>query len=223
MKKRYWIVLLLLAVTAAAVTIGIDLVTKEEPVEPVEYDTANVATSVDEVLLEMANNSLGEGIDVNEEGTGLVIDEELVETSDAKNLLSVEKAKFRLKLENKLFSHELEESEIEQMAEESVRNSVEALEKASSLYDVEVYQDEVTDYINENVASVEIEDKQIYAEALGISVDALDYYFDRDFYVMDVLWEKLISALMEQYPQGADETTNDYMQRIKDEFYDASE
>lgn len=223
MKRRYWIVLLLLAVAATAVTIGIYFVTKEEPADPIEYDTANVATIVDEVLLEMASSSLGEGIDVNEEGTGLVIDEELVENSEAKNLLSVEKAKLRLKLENKLFSHELEESEIEQMAEESVSNLIEALEKASSLYGVEVYQDEITDYINENVASVEVEDKQIYADALGISVDTLDYYFDRDFYVMDVLWEKLIPALMEQNPQGTDETTNDYMQRIKDEFYDASE
>jgi len=92
MKKRYWIVLLLLAVTAAAVTIGIYLTTREEPAEPIEYDTANVATIVNEVLLEMASSTLGEGIAVNEEGTGVVIDEELVENSASKDLLSVEKA-----------------------------------------------------------------------------------------------------------------------------------
>lgn len=40
---------------------------------------------------------------------------------------------------------------------------------------------------------------------------------------MDVLWEKLIPVLMDEYPQEDDETGNDYQERLKESFYSQTE
>ncbi len=77
----------------------------------------------------------------------------------------------------------------------------------------------MTKYIDQNVAVVQTEEKEKYAKALGLTLQELDYVFDRDFYVMDTLWEKLIPVLMETYPQQDEENQNDYLQRIEKEFY----
>ena len=98
-------------------------------------------------------------------------------------------------------------------------NLQQALETADSRYGVSVTQDEVTSYIDQHVATFVNEEKTRYAAALGLSLYELDYIFDRDFYVMDVLWEKLMPFLMKQHPQHAGEDSNSYIQRMKDEFY----
>lgn len=184
---------------------------------PEAIDSANLEDMVTGLLQNASGRDLGAGIRVTQEG--LSINKDQVVTRPVEELLSVEKAKFRLQVENSLLSRDFSEAELEKRAEESVSNLRQALETAASRYDVSVTQSEVTTYIDEFVAVVKSEEKEQYAKALGLSVSELDYLFDRDFYVMDVLWEKLMPVLMKQHPQHAGEDSNSYIQRMKDEFY----
>lgn len=111
---------------------------------------------------------------------------------------------------------------MERTAVADTNKYLEAIQIAKEIYGVSVTQEEVNHYIDKNVTGFVNSEKEEYAKALGLSLYELDYSFDRDFYVMDTLWDKLIPVLMERYPQEDGEDNNLYLERIKKEFYSNS-
>ncbi len=111
--------------------------------------------------------------------------------------------KFRLEVENQL-SNKKNTLDTNSIAMTYTKNYLDALSIAEKFYGVTVSQEEVTKYIDENIAPVVLEEKEAYAKALGLTV------YDRDIYVMDTLWNKLIPVLMERYPKQEGEEDNSY-------------
>lgn len=144
------------------------------------------------------------------------------------NLASVEesldnrKVEFRLKVHNEMSHLKHDNAYLEKVAVEETERYIDALRIAKEIYGVSISQEEVNQYIATNVADIVLPEKERYAKALGISLYKLDYSFDRDFYVMDTLWDKLMPVLMARYPQEDGEDSNLYLDRIKDEFHSHS-
>ncbi|AVK97159.1 hypothetical protein FCT18_06085 [Lysinibacillus sphaericus] len=152
----------------------------------------------------------------------------LQETTKESGLALVEesldkrKAEFRLKVHNEMSHLKHDNAYLEKAAVEETERYIDAIRIAKAIYGVSISQDEVNQYIATNVADIVLPEKERYAKALGISLYKLDYSFDRDFYVMDTLWDKLMPVLMARYPQEDGEDSNLYLDRIKDEFYSHS-
>ncbi|AHN24118.1 hypothetical protein [Lysinibacillus varians] len=152
----------------------------------------------------------------------------LQETTKESGLALVEesldkrKADFRLKVHNEMSHLKHDNAYLEKAAVEETERYIDAIRIAKAIYGVSISQDEVNQYIATNVADIVLPEKERYAKALGISLYKLDYSFDRDFYVMDTLWDKLMPVLMARYPQEDGEDSNLYLDRIKDEFYSHS-
>ncbi|WP_431808057.1 hypothetical protein [Lysinibacillus sphaericus] len=152
----------------------------------------------------------------------------LQETTKESGLALVEesldkrKAEFRLKVHNEMSHLKHNNAYLEKAAVEETERYIDAIRIAKAIYGVSISQDEVNQYIATNVADIVLPEKERYAKALGISLYKLDYSFDRDFYVMDTLWDKLMPVLMARYPQEDGEDSNLYLDRIKDEFYSHS-
>lgn len=136
--------------------------------------------------------------------------------------LDKRKAEFRLKVHNEMSHLKHDNAYLEKAAVEETERYIDALRIAKEIYGVSISQEEVNQYIATNVADIVLPEKESYAKALGISLYELDYSFDRDFYVMDTLWDKLMPVLMARYPQEDGEDSNLYLDRIKDEFYSHS-
>ncbi|MEV9641329.1 hypothetical protein ABZ756_11525 [Mammaliicoccus sciuri] len=134
-------------------------------------------------------------------------------------LLSVTKAEFRIRVENNLTKQEHSTEFMRAMAEKETGRYVDALRVAKEEYGIRVAEEEVTEFIKKNVAIVRSKEKKNYAEALGLTLYQLDYQFDRDFYVMDVLWEKLMPIVTKNYPKQDGESEQAYGERAKEEFF----
>lgn len=111
------------------------------------------------------------------------------------------------------------DTDLSDIAIKHTNNYLKAFSIAEKVYGVTVSQDEVTKYIDENITPIVSDNKEAYANALGLTTYELDYAFDRDIYALDTLWNKLIPVLMKEHPQQDGEDDNDYMDRIKAEFY----
>lgn len=134
-----------------------------------------------------------------------------IQSMELAEFFSVEKTAFRMNVENEM-ANVLIHNNVKQSAEEQVARYLQAISIAEKKYDVTVSQEEVTAYIDQHIAPIEMEEKNRFASALGISREELDYVFDRDFYIMDTLWEKLIPVLQEKHPGLSSE-------EIKEQFY----
>lgn len=142
------------------------------------------------------------------------------ETISLKDLFSVEKTKFREKVVVRLIDEkQYSERKIKQKAEKIVESYVQALENAEKKYDITITQQEVTNYIEQQIQSFQSEEKNLYAKALGLTLEELDYQFDRDTYVVNLLFEKLTPLLIEEYPQSAGEDSNAYYRRLQMEVF----
>lgn len=128
---------------------------------------------------------------------------------------------FRLKVESVLGNQEYNRQELDAYAQYYVKEDLLAIEIAKKKYNVEVTQAEVTNFIDENVKEVVPEEKKLYAQSIGVTLEELDNIFDRDIYIMDVLWSKLTPILMEEYQQGGGESEAEYMERLTNEFFEA--
>ena len=213
-KRVIWLLSILLLL-GIAVGVGSQIVIGKEfftHTADMEIDYTNIDTLVDETLKEMPEISLK-------------IDEIRKDTTaenvsySIKDTLDVQKTKFRFLVENKLFKLSANDAEITAEAKKITKNYQEALEIAEKNYGISITQEEVTKYIDEKVSVFVNEEKELYAKALGLTLDELDYGFDRDFYVMDTLWEKMIPVLMEKYPKETEEDDNNHFERIKEKFY----
>lgn len=180
----------------------------------VSSDRNELEEAVAKVLDEMPDmkikkaKSLGRSVNLNSESV--------------ENTLNNRKAEFRLKVHNEMSNLKHDNAYLEKVAIEETKRYLEALRIAKEIYSVSITQEEVNQYIDTNVADFVMPEKERYAKALGISLYDLDYSFDRDFYVMDTLWDKLMPVLLERYPQEDGEDPNLYLDRIKNEFYSHS-
>lgn len=172
-----------------------------------EFAVAKVLDEMPDVKLNNAK-SLGRSVNLNSESV--------------ENTLNNRKAEFRLKVHNEMSHLKHDNAYLEKVAEEETERYIDALRIAKEIYGVIISQEEVNQYIAINVADIVLPEKERYAKALGISLYELDYSFDRDFYVMDTLWDKLMPVLLERYPQEDGEDSNLYLDRIKDQFYSHS-
>lgn len=137
------------------------------------------------------------------------------------NYFNADKMAFRLKVESLLGNQEYNSRELDEYAQYYVKENLLAIEIAKKKYNVEVTQTEVTNFIEENVKEVVPEEKKLYAQSIGVTLEELDNIFDRDIYIMDVLWSKLTPILMEEYQQGVGESEAEYMERLTNEFFEA--
>ena len=137
------------------------------------------------------------------------------------NYFNVDKMAFRLKVESLLGNQAYNSKELDEYAQYYVNENLLAIEIAKKKYNVEVTQAEVTNFIEENVKEVVPEEKKLYAQSIGVTLEELDNIFDRDIYIMDVLWSKLTPILMEKYQQGGGESEAEYMERLTNEFFEA--
>jgi len=173
-----------------------------------ESAVAKVLDQMSDVINNKANSFKGRSVNLNLESV--------------ENTMDNKKAEFRLKVHNEMSNIKNDDAYLEKVAIEETERYIEAIRIAKEIYGVSITQEEVNQYIATNVADVVMPEKERYAKALGISLYELDYSFDRDFYVMDTLWDKLMPVLMEHYPQEDGEDSNLYLDRIKDEFYSHS-
>lgn len=134
------------------------------------------------------------------------------------SILNVNKTQFRLEVQDLLINQNGGNGNRE-VAQNIVDNYLNALAIARDDYEVNITQEEVTKYIEQNVSDFTSEDKRLYANSLGLTEYELDFVFDRDIYVMDTLWNRLIPVLMDKYPKGDDEENDVYLERIKSTFY----
>ncbi|WP_409369298.1 hypothetical protein [Lysinibacillus sp. 38-6] len=169
-----------------------------------EFAVAKVLDEMPDVKLNNAK-SLGRSVNLNSESI--------------ENTLNNRKAGFRLKVHNEMSHLKHDNAYLEKVAVKETERYIDALRIAKEIYGVSISQEEVNQYIATNVADIVLPEKERYAKALGISLYELDYSFDRDFYVMDTLWDKLMPVLLEWYPQEEGEDNNLYLDRIKDQFY----
>lgn len=140
-----------------------------------------------------------------------------IEDVPLENLFSVKKQLFRLEVANRL-SDQKSKQPSKTEAKKMTSHYIDSLLLAK-VFGIHVTQEEVTKYIAEHIAPVVTKEKTAYAKALGLTTEELDYAFDRDLYVIDVVWEKLGSKLDENYPKQNGETDENYMKRIKKEIY----
>src|SRR5699024_12584297 len=121
-------------------------------------------------------------------------------TTDApvRDLLNERKSISRIKEESGL-ANPKEPKTVRDLAKERVDNHLNALSIAENIYKVTIPQEEITSYIDDHISNITSDEKELYANALGLTVEELDYIFDRDIYAMDTLWEKLLPVLMENH------------------------
>lgn len=190
----------------------------EQSRQAIDVDYSNIDWAVAEVLKE--ESEILEEIKAIHDSNVSVQNLMKNASVSVKDMLDDQKTKFRFKVENKLINgQENNDVELQKYVEKYNNNYLNAIEIAEKKYGVTVSQDEITKYIEQNVSVIKIEEKEKYAKALGLTVEELDYIFDRDIYLMDTLWEKLIPILMEKHPQKDGEDQNLYLERIKKEFY----
>ncbi|AXI00756.1 hypothetical protein DV702_14220 [Sporosarcina sp. PTS2304] len=132
---------------------------------------------------------------------------------------STNKTKFRIRVKNHLIKEEHSSSFLSGIAEKQTNRYKDMLEISKTEYKIRLTEEEVDDYIKQNVTTVWNRDKRKYAKALGLTLDELDYAFDRDVYAMDALWQKLLPIAIEEYPRHRGEEGEAYKVRVKEEFF----
>ncbi|WP_153733307.1 hypothetical protein [Sporosarcina obsidiansis] len=201
---------------AGGVLIKQTATSKEITQLPVERDYAQLNIAVKQVLEKMPS--------ISEELQSIRSDGKQSEAErQLDKLFSVKKTEFRMRVENNLTKKEHSPEFLKAMTEKETNRYINALRMAKDVYGISVSQEEVTSYIDQNVSTVRNEEKRKYAEALGLTLKELDYEFDRDFYVMAVLWEKLIPRIAEDYPKLEGEGEQAYWNRVKEEFFSLTE
>ncbi|WP_301108611.1 hypothetical protein [Sporosarcina sp.] len=180
-----------------------------EQAEPklITKDYAQMNAAVEEVLKDMPE--IEEELEFIRSG---------VNADETDTLFTVKKAEFRIRVENNFTRQEHSPEFMRSMAERDNERYWNALHIAEENYGIQVEEEEVTEFIKEHVAAVRNEEKKKYAEVLDLTLEELDYQFDRDFYVMDVLWEKLLPVVAEKYPKKEGESEKAYGERVKEEF-----
>lgn len=201
----------LLCVAFASLTLAAcgDDKTTNTPENTVEIDEKQIAGTITEVLKQNSEfdvNKYVKDIDIN--------------TAAIEDFFDTEKAYFRFEVQNQLaFAGKQDAIEIKVLADEYVDTHKKTLKKAKEKYDLSVTQDEVQLYIDNVITPSNNEIKDAYAEALGITVDEVNNYFDRDLYIMDSLWSKLLPAITEDTPRKDGEGDEEYMRRATEIFY----
>ncbi|MET3683423.1 hypothetical protein ABID56_001518 [Alkalibacillus flavidus] len=185
--------------------------------DPQDYDEDDFEEAVNEVRDSLDEAVVEEVFDVQ--------DPDQYDENDVFGAASIneDKIKFRYLVENELYDERKPVQEVKDLAQERAESVKKMFNTAEERYELTVTQEEVTDYIEENVDANVVESMEIYADALGISVEELNHSFDRDIYAQGVLLTKINRRMRAENPKQADESQRDYSERIDEiieqEFY----
>ncbi|MDQ0160766.1 hypothetical protein [Alkalibacillus salilacus] len=185
--------------------------------DPQEYDEEDFDKAVNEVRDSLDEAVVEEIFDVQ--------DQDQYDENEVFSVASISEAKFEFRylVENELYDERKPSQEVKDLAQERAESINKMFNTAEERYDLTVTQEEVTDYIEENVDTNFVESMEMYADALGISVEELNHSFDRDIYAQGVLLNKINERMIAENPKQSDENQRDYSERIDEiieqEFY----
>lgn len=185
---------------------------EQRKIETIGIDYAQMNQSVEKVLKDMP--------EMVEELTSI---QSGIRSNKLESSFSTNKTEFRLRVNNNLTGEEHSSPFLKGIAEKQTDHYQDALEIAEEAYDITVTEDEIDAYIKENVSTVWDAEKRKYAKSLQLTLNELDYYFDRDVYVMNVLWERVLPLVMQEFPRERGESGQAYGKRIKEEFFTSME
>lgn len=179
-------------------TMGIDYAQMNQSVEKVLKDMPEIAEELRSIQSGIHNNQLGQSFSTN-------------------------KTEFRLRVKNNLTEQEHSSPFLRGIAEKQTNHYQDALDIAEEAYGITVTEDEIDAYIEENVSTIWDAEKRKYAKSLQLTLNELDYQFDRDVYVMNVLWERVLPIVMQEFPRKRGESGQAYGKRLKEEFFSGQE
>jgi len=185
---------------------------EQRKIETIGIDYAQMNQSVEKVLKDMP--------EMVEELTSI---QSGIRSNKLESSFSTNKTEFRLRVNNNLTGEEHSSPFLKGIAEKQTDHYQDALEIAEEAYGITVTEDEIDAYIKENVSTVWDAEKRKYAKSLQLTLNELDYYFDRDVYVMNVLWERVLPLVMQEFPRERGESGQAYGKRIKEEFFTSME
>src|SRR5690606_37585678 len=110
---------------------------------------------------------------MNKKNMSYSVNNTRIEDVPIEELFSVKKRQFRLEVENRLANKKSDDN-TEAIAEEFTNNYLEAISIAKEVYGVTVSQEEITKYIENNIAPIVVKEKEAYAKALGLTLNELD-------------------------------------------------
>ncbi|ARK24990.1 hypothetical protein SporoP37_10240 [Sporosarcina sp. P37] len=181
---------------------------EQRKIETIGIDYAQMNQSVEKVLKDMPE--IKDELASIQEGTY---------TKQSEQPFSSSKTEFRIRVKNNLTEQEHSSPFLKGIAEKQTDHYQEALEVAEEAYGITITEDEIDNYIKENVSTIWDAEKRKYAKTLQLSLNELDYQFDRDVYVMDVLWQKVLPIVMQEFPRQRGESGLAYGKRLKEEFF----
>ncbi|ARD48486.1 hypothetical protein [Sporosarcina sp. P33] len=181
---------------------------EQRKIETIGIDYAQMNQSVEKVLKDMPE--IKDELASIQEGTY---------AKQSEQPFSSSKTEFRIRVKNNLTEQEHSSPFLKGIAEKQTDHYQEALEVAEEAYGITITEDEIDNYIKENVSTIWDAEKRKYAKTLQLSLNELDYQFDRDVYVMDVLWQKVLPIVMQEFPRQRGESGLAYGKRLKEEFF----
>lgn len=208
LNARFTLTLLLFSVLiAAAVLIQQTAYSEQRKEQSLTKDYAYMNRYVEKVLEDMPEmDELLENIRAGS------YDENLLSS------FSEMKTAFRFRVEQNITKQQHSPSYLKEIAEKEMTRDIAALAAAQNEYGLTVTNEEVDAYIEKEAARWN-KDKRQFAKKLGITMNQLDYQFDRDLYINAALWEKIEPIIMFEHPRKKGERKEAYLKRIREEFY----
>lgn len=111
--------------------------------------------------------------------------------------VNYKKIAFRNLVDAIRYDYSTDLDEIIERSKERVQYLNNVLKVAELKYGVVVTEGEVNEYIKETTHPFDDDLLNAYIETLGISKEQFNFIFDRDFYILDVLYNKLVDKLLE--------------------------
>lgn len=111
--------------------------------------------------------------------------------------VNYKKIAFRNLVDAIRYDYSTDLDEIIERSKERVQYLNNVLKVAELKYGVVVTEGEVNEYIKETIHPFDDDLLNAYIETLGISKEQFNFIFDRDFYILDVLYNKLVDKLLE--------------------------
>ncbi|PID21320.1 hypothetical protein CSV61_10945 [Sporosarcina sp. P3] len=185
---------------------------EQQKIETIGIDYAQMNQSVEKVLKDMP--------EIKEELKSIQTG---IHSNQLDQSFSINKTEFRLRVKNNLTEEEHSSPFLRGIAEKQTDHYQDALDIAEEAYGITVTEDEIDAYIKENVSTIWDAEKRKYAKSLQLTLNELDYQFDRDIYVMNVLWERVLPIVMQEFPRQRGESGQAYGKRLKEEFFNSTE
>ncbi|GBF10315.1 hypothetical protein [Tepidibacillus sp. HK-1] len=127
----------------------------------------------------------------------VLLETEKFDIKDAK----LKKWVIRTLIQEKLnYETDLTQEQVLQLSKEKMNKEKAWKEIAAKEYGIKLKDNEIDQYIKDSLDTVDVpKQMKAYADVLGLSIEDLNYRYDRDLYEKNLIWEKLIPKLEEKY------------------------